>query len=989
MIWWPGGAVLALAEQTVQEFEQSILPILTAKCQKCHGETTHKGGLTLTSLAGLLKGGESGEVVDFADREKSRLIEVLSGGEMPPEGEERLTPEELQKIKDWVHAADKNSLQKNIAAGPADLAMSHYRPLAILQLRCTVCHGHLATENDLDLRTRDGLLKGGKSGPAIVLGNPQESLLLKRVHSGEMPPLRRVVEVSIKPMEPSEIDILTRWIAAGAPLAPGVQSLAGTADDPLVREEDRQFWAFQPPRQPVLPAVRGNEKVRNPIDAFVLSKLEANGLTLAQQADKQSLLRRVYFDLTGLAPTPQETDAFLSDQRADAYERLVDQLLDSPQYAERWARYWLDLVGYSDSEGVQHSDPIRTSAYRYRDYVIRSLQSDKPYDRFLMEQIAGDELADYEAAGEITEQLADNLIATGFLRMAPDGTFSAITAFVPDRLEVIHQEMEILSSSVMGLTFRCARCHSHKFDPIPQRDYYRLLAIFKGAWDENAWLKPTPDGQGTLGTFGVRELPFVPTAERRAHEDHDRTITEAIAKEQAPLDARTAEVATAYTQKQIEMLPEAIRADVQVMLRTPPEQRTEVQKYLADKLETSLKGGREQFEAFDPKFKEFAQEIDKRIAALNGQRKSLPMVRALWDRGEPSPTYILTRGDYLTPGEPVGAGFPAVLAGDTPDLVDTPPWPGAKKTGRRLAFARWLTRADHPLTARVLVNRVWKHHFGQGLVKTLDNFGKTGTPPTHPELLDYLAVSFAQGGWSIKSLHRLMLCSQTYRQSSTVHEEVSAADPDNALLSRMPLRRLDAESLRDNLLHVTGQLDGTMFGPADPIESNEEGLVTSRPTEKGWRRSIYLLQRRTQVDSLLEAFDLPRMGPNCVERPISTVAPQALHLMNGKFVRELSTSFARHVRQVAGDDPALQVREIYRRAYSRNPEDAEMQIALLALEQLATAWKEKSQAESSANAGGEGTATNSHESLESVARMKSLESFCHAVLNSAEFLWID
>src|SRR5205085_1222204 len=444
-------------------------------------------------------------------------------------------------------------------------------------------------------------------------------------------------------------------------------------------------------------------------------KLEEKGLTLSPEADRATLLRRAYLDLTGLPPEPAEVREFLADPAPDAYERLVDRLLASPRYGERWGRYWLDLAGYADSEGKREQDLPRPHAWRYRDYVIRACNADRPYDRFLLEQLAGDELADHEKAPEITPEVYDNRVATGFLRMAPDATWANITGFVPDRLEVIADEIEVLGSAVMGLTLKCARCHSHKFDPIPQRDYYRLADVFKGAYDEYDWLKPdVRPGLGPVSqdVLGGRHLPHVTTRERRAWQAHNARIQKEIA----------------------------------------------------------LKSGR-------------AGKDSARIKGLRARLLPEPRVQALWDRGQPSPTYVYRRGDPLLPGRLVGPGVPSVLTdGKTPFKVE-PPWPGAKKTGRRLAFARWLTRPDHPLTARVIVNRLWKHHFGNGIVRTLGNFGKAGTPPSHPELLDWLAVELMRRGWSLKEMHRLMMISSTYRQSSAVTPAHEKLDPDNVLLS--------------------------------------------------------------------------------------------------------------------------------------------------------------------------------------------------------------
>jgi hypothetical protein len=873
-------------------FETDVLPLLEGKCLRCHGEKVKKADLDLRTRAGVLKGSESGPVVVPGKPQESPLYEMVHGGKMPPGKKDKLGPAEVEIIRRWVGAGARFSSDVSASSGPA---VTQHDVLPILLRRCTVCHGPRQREAGLDLRTRASLLRGGKSGPAIVPGKPADSLLLKKIHSGEMPPRRRIIEVSIKPIEPAETELLARWIALGAPEVNVEPDVAGTRPDPLVADRDRAFWAFQPPRAPTPPAVKQNERVRNPIDAFLLAKLETKGLALAPEADRATLLRRACLDLTGLPPEPEEVRAFLADGDPRAYENLVDRLLASPRYGERWGRHWLDLAGYADSEGKREQDLVRPNAWRYRDYVIRAFNADKPYDRFLLEQIAGDELADCEHAAEVTPAMYDNLVATGFLRMAPDPTWYNLTNFLPDRLDVLADEIDVLGSAVLGLTLKCARCHSHKFDPIPQRDYYRLLDVFKGAFDEHDWMKPNWLAGLSQGQRTDRDLPIVSTAERKQWEAHNAAIGKEI---------------------------DALRA---------------------------AKGKRP------------SPEVEGKVKALEARRLPAPTVRALWDRGEPSPTYLLRRGDYLSPSRLVGPGVPSVLTdGKTPFEVK-PPWPGARKTGRRLALARWLTRPDHPLTARVLVNRLWKLHFETGIVRTLDNFGKAGARPTHPELLDWLAVEFVRRGWSIKEMHRLIMTSAAYRQSSAVTAAHERLDPDNALLGRMPLTRLDAEALYDSMLRVAGRLDETPFGPPDELQERPDGLVTPAGTPRGWRRMTYVQLRRKVVATHLENFDFPQMNPNCVERRDSTVAPQALHLMNNGMVQTLAEHFARRVRKEAGDDPARQVGWVYLAALSRPPNEEERQIGLAALARLSGRWDPQ----------------------------VALTTYCHAILNSAAFLYVD
>ncbi len=802
---------------------------------------------------------------------------------------------------------------EHLPASSRPKALNQHDVMPILLLRCAACHGRQVQEAGLDLRTRQAILKGGKSGPAMVPGKPNDSLIIQKIQAGDMPPRAKLASFSVKPVQDQELERLSQWIAMGAPEVDVRPDVATTQPDPFVSDKDRSFWSFQPPRPISIPDLDDGSRILNPIDAFILQRLQEQGLTLSPPADRLTRLRRAYFDLIGLPPPPEEVRAFAVDDDSLAYAKLIERLLASPRYGERWGQFWLDLAGYSDSEGVQHSDPIRPHAYRYRDYVIRSFNDDKPYDRFLLEQIAGDELADYENAAQITSELYDNLVATGFLRMSADGTFAGITGFVPNRLDVIDDQLGILSSSVMGLTLRCARCHSHKFDPIPQRDYYRMVALFKPAMDEHDWLKPVTGGAGNVaGEY--RYLPQVTTAERKAWETHEKQLSSQIEQLMAELEQRQEDAA-------------------------------------------------------------FKKEMEAKIKSLESQRRPEPMIRALWDRGQPSPTYLLQRGSYLRPRQLVGPGLPAGLTDGRTPFNARPPWPGSQKTGNRLALAKWLTQPQHPLTARVMVNRIWRHHFGRGIVETLDDFGRAGARPTHPKLLDWLAGEFVRSGWSIKHMHRLMMTSATYQQSSRVTQDHRERDAANRWLARMPMRRMEAEVLRDALLDLAGRLNLAQFGPADPVNLAGDGLVTSVARAGVWRRSIYVLKRRTQRLTILDNFDRPRMSPNCVERSESTVAPQALHLMNNRMVHELSLATAERLLATAPDDRQQQVRQLYLMAMGRPPLPSEEHAALEALDALAHKWKEHSAGDKQVAA--------------AAAQRNALGNLCHAVMNSGAFLYVD
>ena len=944
-------------------FEDQIQPLLTSRCGECHNRKSSKGELDLTTSEGLQAGGESGPLLVPGKPSDSLLIEKIVDGEMPPKGKNPLTKQEIKLLKHWVQTGGHSGTAKK------SQAISQWSVLPILQLRCTVCHGTRKQEGGLDLRSRAAMLKGGKSGPAIVPGKPAESLLLKRIHDGEMPPHRELVNYSVKPMETGEIALLSKWIEQGAKADQLPTNVVRGNKDPLVSDEDRQFWSFQPPRRPVVPMVKSPVPLHGSVDHFTTAALEKKGLNLSPASDPLVLLRRAYYDLLGLPPSPAQVTEFLNDQAPGAYERLLDRLLASPQYGERWGGFWLDLAGYADSEGIQHSDSIRPFAYRYRDYVIRSWNADKSYARFLMEQVAGDELANYSDPDSVSSQVHDNLVATGFLRMVPDATYFGITNFVPDRLEIIDDTLEVFSSSVMGLTVKCARCHSHKFDPIPQRDYYRLAAIFKGAIDENDWLKPTRQS----GDPGSRDryLAAISTAERDTWRQHQQSIKEAVAVIEKRISEEEKRLVRLEQEERIKKLPAAIQADIERMLATPADKRDAVQKYLADKFAEPLKVTQDNLLKTNQGFKKYYDTAQAEIKKTKEQEKPQPLIRALWDRGEPSPTYILRRGNYLTPGRLVEPGLPAVLTHGDTAIVNRLSTDQAPGTGRRLALARWLTQPEHPLTSRVIANRIWKHHFQHGIVTTLDNFGRAGARPTHPELLDWLATELIDSGWSIKHLHRVIMTSATYRQQSKVTQAHLKADPDNIWLSRMPLKRLDAEMLRDALLSVSDRLRLTPFGPADPVEARSDGLVISMPTQGSWRRSVYVIQRRTQPLTILGTFDRPQMNPNCVERMNSTVAPQALHLLNNKMIHELSVAFAGRIKNEAGNDRQAQIKQAYLVALSRSPSKAELDLSLSYLDKLTLQWKQE-QPQKTAE-----------------APQRALENFCHAVINLAAFIYID
>ena len=958
-------------------FESDILPVLKAKCLTCHSGQKPQAQLDLQTKPSIIAGGKAGRAIVVGSSEKSLLVEKVLSGSMPPVGE-KLTAAEIALLRLWIDKGapvDGEAQQLALKQSPTEITENEVTP--VFQMRCVVCHGKRRQEGGLDLRTQASRLKGGKSGPALVPGKAGESLLMKRILSGEMPPSKMLFDFAVRPPTSAEVEVVRKWIEAGAPAAPKQAAVGKDAKDPLVSDEDRKFWSFQSPKRPQIPAVNNQKLVRTPLDAFLLQKLEAKNLSFSPPAERLTLMRRAYLDLIGLPPDPAEVESYLKDERSDAYERLVDRLLESPHYGERWGQFWLNAAGYSDSEGIIDADHRRPHAWRYRDYVIRSFNNDKPYDQFLTEQIAGDELVDTKHVKEVTPALIDKLAATGFLRMAPDGTYSPANSSIPERMNVIADEIEVLSSSVLGLTVGCARCHNHKYDPIPQRDYYRLGAVLQTAYDPYDWLIPNAENPAKL-KYPSRHLDIALASERKETAEFNAPIEAEIKRLEASLEARAKPLREQLLDERLAVLPSSVKDDLKQIAATPEEKRSDVQKYLAEKFQDTLKITPEEL---GKRFEDFKVEFEKgqkAIAEQNAKLRPKPLIRALFDMGgEPSVAYLMRRGDAQTPGEPVQPGVPSVIrAGLTPYKI-TPPNANPESSGRRLALARWLVQPNHPLTARVMVNRIWMNHFGKGLVASPSNFGRNGVPPSHPELLDWLATEFVRSGWSMKAIHRLIMTSAAYRQSSHIDSAVHQGDPDNVLLSRMPMRRMEAEVLYDSILKVTGSFDPALFGPPVEVDIKPEGEVVAKGTKLGWRRSVYVLQRRRFPMTMLDVFDLPPMSPNCIERRQSTVPTQALQMMNSDVVQERSRYFAGRLIDEFGNDRERQIKALYLRALSRDPTGQEIALAKKEIDGLTRQWMAHLENE------------KDEAPTKSTAEWKALSGFCQAMLSSAEFLYID
>ncbi len=758
---------------------------------------------------------------------------------------------------------------------------------AIWQKRCTDCHAGKAPKGGLDLSTPEGIARGGRNGPVVTPGKPDASRLWQMVQKEKMPPDEPLPEV--------ERRILRQWIEAGAA---GVDPVRLSA-----------HWAFRPPVRPGVPGVRGQGSgVRNPVDAFVLAKLGEKGLTLATEAERTTLLRRVAFDLTGLPPTPQDIDSLLADTAPDAYERMVERYLASPRYGERWGKFWLDAAGYADSNGYFNADSDRPLAWKYRDYVIRAFNADKPYDRFVREQIAGDEIAGYVPGGDVTPAMIEPLTATHFLRNAPDGSGESDgnpDEVRTDRLTVLEGTVQIAMNCLLGVTIQCARCHDHKFEPISQEEYYSLQAILAPAYNPDHWVKPN-DRTVVTGT----------RAQREEHQRLSSLIDQEIKALQANLARDGLPLRIKLVEERLPKLNPDVRTSILQALMLPREMQSKEQQELLKKHVEPLKI------TDDELAKRFPENAARRARAQQDiARRELTRPRPLEKLSvlldvvpNPPPHRLLVRGLHNKPGKEVQPGvLAAVSTTSNVYRLDARP---ASGTGRRGAFARWVTSPDNPLFARVMVNRIWQHHFGVGLVATPDNLGQSGARPSHPELLDWLTVEFIEHGWSIKHLHRVILCSATYRQAS-------APGKDERLLCGYPLRRLDAEAVRDAMLAVSGELDGRMGGHYVPTTRNGEGVVeVDEKNPLARRRSVYLQQRRTQVTTFLELFDAPSIATTCGVRNTSTVPLQALALLNSDFARRRAESFARRLSAARSDGERITL--ACRLAWGRNPSDREL-----------------------------------------------------------------
>jgi mono/diheme cytochrome c family protein len=758
---------------------------------------------------------------------------------------------------------------------------------AILTDHCVKCHGGAATKGEFDLTTREALLDDDGEGPVVVPGDSKNSRLYRLVAHLEKPAMPDKA-----PGLPDDlIKKIADWIDAGAPYDRPLVDASRPTPHAVVTEEDRRFWSFRPLDRTPPPPPSDDPRGRSPVDRFLKAKLDARGITFNPPGDRRALIRRASFDLVGLPPSPEAVEAFVDDPSPDAFEKVVDRLLADPGYGERWARHWLDLARFAESHGYEH-DYDRPGAYHYRDFVVRALNEDMPYDRFVRLQVAGDEL---EPANP------QALMATGYLAAGVHSTQITANTAEKERYDEMDDMAATLGTSMLGLTVGCARCHDHKFDPIPTLDYYRLLSTF------------------TTTVRSEVALDLDPERTRRARssfEARHASVASAVSRLAAGRPARSLKAWTG-----IDPGP-ALGAFLWVHARLAP------------------------------------RPITTRVLIASEGVKPLRLHSQGADFFDK--TYLLKRGDLAQKQGEIAAGFLQVLttASEGERRWACPPPPGSKLSYRRTALAKWLTDLDGGaghLLARVIVNRLWQHHFGRGIVATPSDFGTQGERPTHPELLDYLAAELIRQGWHLKPIHRLILTSAAYGQSSAFDESKARLDPDNRLVWRNAPRRLEAEAIRDAMLAVSGTLDPTPFGPGSLDESMK-------------RRSLYFTVKRSHLIPILTLFDAPDALQGLGQRSATTVAPQALALLNNPQVRGYAQAFARRVRPGAETPLPRSIDRAYRLALARPPAPDELADDLAFVMSQAEAYKSTGQAD---------------------PELSALADFCQALLGLNEFVYVE
>jgi hypothetical protein len=778
----------------------------------------------------------------------------------------------------------------------------------ILAENCYKCHGSEKQKGKLRLDLREGALAGGEDGPVIVPGKPEESVLIEAVkwQSFEMPPNGKLNDL--------QIATLTEWIRLGAPMPKDHGDAGGVSirkTRGVITDADRQWWAFQPIRRPALPSIQNPKfKIQNAIDAFLVSRMQAEGLSPAPEADKLTLIRRSTFDLVGLPPTPTEIDDFLTDDRPDAYERIVDRLLASPHYGEHWGRHWLDLVRYAESDGYKQ-DAYRSNAFHYRDYVIRAFNTDKPYSRFILEQLAGDEVAPTDP---------EALFATGYLRV---GIYEYNQRDVKGQwTNILNDLTDVTSDVFLGMGMSCARCHDHKFDPILQKDYYRL----------QAFLAP------------IKWRDDVPAAPAQEIADYERRLAEWNANT-AELRAKLDEIERPMREAAVGVALKKFPVEMHAVFAKAEGERTPLEKQWVALAFLQLEGEEAKVDyakKLKGEVKQRWEELHKELVKLEAEKPTIPTTPTVTDVGPVAPV-VLIPGKRDT--DPIEPGPLSVL---DPQPLSVQPSPSTQTTARRTALAQWLTSPENPLPARVLANRLWQYHFGRGLCEAPSDFGRLGQPPTHPELLDWLASELVDGDWQMKSLHRQMVTSAAYRQASHGPEVASSAskDPANKWLSRMTVRRLAAEQIRDAAMVTSGEIDPRMGG-----EGSEWNWTT--------RRAVYLKVFRNKQDAALDVFDAPDGIFTTPVRNVTTTPTQSLFMINGPWMMLRAKAFAQRISADPSATLEERVAAAYRFAFGRAPTATETKSAV------------------------QFQLTNPAQSTDALVDM------CHVLLNSNEFLYVD
>jgi mono/diheme cytochrome c family protein len=789
----------------------------------------------------------------------------------------------------------------------------------ILDENCLTCHGEDPEDlsGELAITSPESLFRGGESGPAVNADRPESSLLLKAIHYDvlEMPPDGKLPDESIA--------VLTRWVKLGIPWPESERTEVAPAQPKmLVTEEARQWWAFQPTRRVEPPVVVDADWCRNEIDRFVMAKLEANDMQPAPPAARARLIRRAYYDLIGLPPTIDEVNAFVHDDDPEAYPKLIDRLLSNPHYGEKWGRHWLDLVRYAESNSFER-DGTKPFVWRYRDYVIRAFNDDKPYNQFLLEQLAGDELPN---------PTPEQLIATGYYRLGQwdDEPADPLQA----RFDELDDILATTGQTMLGLTVNCARCHDHKIDPVPQEDYYRMLAFINNVRH-----------YGVRSDESVRHGSLITIDDPKFAEDN-RRIEQGIAEIETQMEAMEAKAKEDFE-------------PVEHQEFQNPGRRVDLIKKRVGKVITQ-----EEFDVYMKLREKRRQETDR----LNSQRLDILCVKE--EGAKAKQTHVMIRGNPHVEGAAVDPGFVSVLSPPDPDWQ---PREAGQTTGLRLALAEWIASPENPLTARVMANRIWQYHFGRGIVRTSSDFGFQGMPPTHPELLDWLAAEFVDHGWSLKHMHRKIMLSAAYQMSSQYSAENYERDPENNLMWRFDMRRLTGEEIRDSILYVSGTLNlDRMYGPSVYPRLPAEVLAgqsipgnnwNTSSTEDGNRRSIYVHVKRSLKVPILANYDAPDADFTCPVRFVTTQPSQALNMVNSEFIHEQATA----LRDSLGYDGETALTEIVtrilKRVCQRVPETDEIELGVSTIE----AWMRE----------------------DSLPRDEAIRQYCLLALNLNEFVYVE